>query len=49
MSTEPASIAEALPIEQARVRELIGHYRDLPNNAGAFGIMMMEQELSSAV
>lgn len=42
------SLGEALPRECARVRNILGIYRSLPNNAGAFGAAMIEQELAAA-
>jgi len=40
------SLGEALPKEQARVRELIVQYRDpILNGAGNFAAAMMEQDL----
>lgn len=40
------SLGEALPKEQARVRELIIRYRDPElNGAGNFAAVMMEQDL----
>lgn len=42
------SVGTDFPNQQARVRELIGFYRELPNNTGAFGIMMMEDTLRRA-
>ena len=40
------SLGEALPKEQARVRELIVQYRDpMLNGAGNFAAAMMEQDL----
>lgn len=44
-----SSLAEALPKEQARVRELIVQYRDPSlNGAGALAAMMMERSLVAA-
>ena len=43
------SLAEALPKEQARVRELIVMYRDPAlNGAGNLAAAMMEQSLAAA-
>ena len=43
------SLGEALPKEQARVRDLIVQYRDpMLNGAGNFAAMMMEQDLQAA-
>ena len=44
----PLSLAEALPIEQARVRALIVTYRQLPNNVGLIAAMLMENTLQRA-
>lgn len=44
--TRSYTLAEALPMEQARVRELLTLYRSIP--AGAFAAMMMEQSLRRA-
>ena len=41
------SLAEAFPKEQARVREILGHYKDI-GPAGAFGAMLIEQDLAAA-
>ena len=41
------TLAEALPREIARVRELLGHYREL-GPVGAFGAAMLEQDLRAA-
>lgn len=41
------NLAEALPKEQARVRELIEMYREI-GPAGAFARMMMEHSLRAA-
>ena len=42
-----ASLAEALPIEQARVRKVLTHYREI-GPAGRFGAAMIEQSLRKA-
>ena len=42
------SLAEALPQEQARARELITVYRSLPNGAGVPTAFVMEQALQAA-
>lgn len=42
------SVGEAFPKEQARGRELLGIYRQLPPQSGAFGAMMIEQVLQRA-
>lgn len=41
------SLAEALPKEQARVREVLGHYKEI-GPPGAFAVVMIEQSLRSA-
>lgn len=41
------TLAEALPREMARVREVLGHYRDI-GPAGMFGAAMIEQDLRAA-
>ena len=41
------SLAEALPKEQARVREVLQQYRDI-GPAGIFGAVMIEQSLKAA-
>jgi hypothetical protein len=41
------SLGEQLPVEQARVRELLGVYKSL-GPTGAFGAMMIEQCLRRA-
>ena len=41
------SIGSLFPIEQARVRELLGWYKAL-GPAGTFGAMMIEQSLAEA-
>ena len=43
-----SSLAEALPKEQARVRELIVLYRSLPDGAGNIAVAMMENSLRMA-
>lgn len=40
------SVGEAFPLEQARVRELLGLYKTIPT--GGFGAMMIEQVLRRA-
>ncbi len=42
-----SSLAECLPKEQARVREVLGMYKDI-GPAGAFGAAMIEQSLKNA-
>jgi acyl-CoA thioesterase len=41
------NLAEALPIEQARVRKVLGHYKAI-GSAGMFGAAMIEQSLAAA-
>ena len=41
------SLGEALPKEQARVREILGHYREI-GPAGIFGATMIEHTLRQA-
>lgn len=41
------SLAEALPREQARVREILGHYREI-GPAGMFGAAFIEADLREA-
>lgn len=41
------SLAEALPKEMARAREVLGHYRDI-GPAGMFGAAFIEQDLRAA-
>jgi len=41
------SIADALPKEQKRVREVLGHYKEI-GPAGAFGAAMIENSLEKA-
>lgn len=47
-ATQPRSVGEAFPLEQARCRELLKEYRELPNGAGWFGAAMIEQALQRA-
>lgn len=42
------SLGEDFPREQARCREILGIYKSLPNNAGAFGALMIEDMLRRA-
>lgn len=42
------SLADAYPLEQARVRDLLGVYKGLPGGAGAFGAHMIEGVLRRA-
>jgi hypothetical protein len=41
------SLAEALPREQARVREILGHYKEI-GPAGVFGAAFIEADLREA-
>ena len=41
------SLAEALPKEMARVREVLGHYKEI-GPAGMFGAAFIEQDLREA-
>lgn len=41
------SLAESLPKEQARVREVLGYYKEI-GSAGMFGAAMIEQSLQKA-
>lgn len=41
------TLADALPREMARVREVLGHYREI-GPAGRFGAAMIEQDLRAA-
>ncbi len=41
------TLADALPREMARVREVLGHYREI-GPAGMFGAAMIEQDLRAA-
>lgn len=47
MSNEVETLAEALPKEMARVREVLGHYREI-GPAGMFGAAFIEQDLRAA-
>ncbi len=42
-----SSLGEALPVEMARVREVLGHYKEI-GPAGMFGAAMIEQSLRMA-
>lgn len=44
----PQSVGSAFPGEQARIRDLIVTYKDLPNGAGTFGAIMLEDTLRRA-
>lgn len=41
------TLADALPKEMARVREVLGHYHQI-GQAGMFGAAMIEQDLRAA-
>ena len=41
------TLGDALPKEQARVREILGHYKEI-GPAGAFGAAMIEVSLRKA-
>lgn len=41
------NLAEAFPLEQARVREVLGYYKDI-GPAGFFGASMIEATLKQA-
>lgn len=41
------TLAEALPREMSRVREVLGHYREI-GPAGMFGAAFIEQDLREA-
>ena len=41
------TLGDAIPKEQARVREVLGHYKDI-GPAGMFGAAMIEQTLRRA-
>lgn len=45
---KPESLGEAFPKEQARIRQLIADYRDLPGGAGHLGAMFLEDTLRRA-
>jgi hypothetical protein len=47
MNTETQTLADALPKEMARVREVLGHYKEI-GPAGMFGAAMIEQDLLAA-
>lgn len=47
MDAETVSLAEAYPVEQARVRELLGVYKSI-GPVGTFGAMMIERVLQRA-
>ena len=41
------TLGEDLPKEQARVREILGHYKEI-GPAGMFGVFLIEQALQKA-
>ena len=45
--TMTMTLADALPKEMARVREVLGHYKEI-GPAGMFGAAMIEQDLRTA-
>lgn len=47
MTAEVTTLADALPAEMARVREVLGHCREI-GPAGMFGAAMIEQDLRAA-
>jgi hypothetical protein len=47
MTTESKTLADALPIEQARCRELLTLYKEI-GAAGTLGALMIEQALQRA-
>jgi hypothetical protein len=47
MTAEIRTLADALPAEMARVREVLGHYREI-GPAGAIGAAFIEQDLRAA-
>jgi hypothetical protein len=47
MSEQTETLADALPKEMARVREVLGHYREI-GPPGMFGAAMIEQDLRAA-
>lgn len=42
-----SSLAEQLPVEQARVRKVLGYYQEI-GHAGAIGAMLIEHSLQAA-
>lgn len=46
MADNVQSLGEAFPLEQVRVRELLGFYKEIPT--GMFGAVMLEQVLQRA-
>ena len=47
MTEQTQSLAEALPEEMSRVREVLGHYKEI-GPAGMFGAAFIEQDLRIA-
>ena len=47
MSEQTETLADALPKEMARVRDVLGHYREI-GPTGMFGAAMIEQDLRAA-
>lgn len=47
MNNKIETLADALPKEMARVREVLGHYREI-GPAGMFGAAFIEQDLKEA-
>ena len=47
MSTKSETLADALPKEIARVREILGHYKAI-GPAGMFGAAFIEADLNAA-
>ena len=47
MSKASTTVGDDFPKQQARVREILGHYREI-GPAGAFGAVMIEIELRAA-
>jgi hypothetical protein len=45
--TQPETLADALPKEMARVREVLGHYKEL-GPVGAYGAFFIENDLRAA-
>lgn len=44
---KPTTLADELPIEMARVRVVLGHYKEI-GPVGAIGAMFIEQDLQAA-
>jgi hypothetical protein len=47
MTQQTESLADALPREMARVRTVLGYYKEI-GHAGAIGAMFIEQDLQAA-